>query len=299
MAGTRLLAVVAVAAGGWTAGTPLEVPRTEVAAATLGTQIVVVGGFLSSGGNSRRVDSYDTRNGTWRRLPDLPVEVDHAAAASWRGRVVVVGGYGSDRRPLRRAFLFDGSSWRALPSPPEERAAAAAAATRDGRIWVVGGRTDDGLATTMLVLDLERLRWSTARGPTPREHLAAAASGRLVYAVAGRKAGIDTNLPTFQAYDPRTGRWTTLPPVPSPRGGTGAAAIAGRIVSVGGEEPAGTIRSVYAYVVSQRRWRRLPDLPTPRHGLGVVALGGRVWVLAGGPVPGLTVSGAVESLAVP
>jgi hypothetical protein len=299
MAGTRLLAVVAVAAGGWTAGTPLEVPRTEVAAATLGTQIVVVGGFLSSGGNSRRVDAYDTRSGTWRRLPDLPVEVDHAAAASWRGRVVVVGGYGSDRRPLRRAFLFDGSSWRALPRPPEERAAAAAAATRDGRVWVVGGRTDDGLATTMLVLDLERLRWTTARGPTPREHLAAAASGRLVYAVAGRKAGIDTNLTTFQAYEPRTGRWTTLPPVPSPRGGTGAAAIAGRIVSVGGEEPAGTIRSVYAYVVSQRRWRRLPDLPTPRHGLGVVALGGRVWVLAGGPVPGLTVSGAVESLAVP
>jgi hypothetical protein len=56
---------------------------------------------------------------------------------------------------------------------------------------------------------------------------------------------------------------------------------------------------VWAYDVRARRWARLPDLPTPRHGLGVVALGGRVWAVAGGPRPGLTVSGAVESLAVP
>jgi hypothetical protein len=306
--GTRLAAAAlllllaaggASATGGWTAGTPLEVPRTEVAAAPLGGEIVVAGGFLATGGNSRRVDAYDARAGTWRRLPDLPVSVDHAAAASWRGRVVVVGGYGADRRPLRSAFLFDGDSWRALPRPPFPRAAAAAAATRDGRVWVVGGRTDDGLATGMLVLDLKRLRWSTAPGPVPREHLAAAATAGLLYAIAGRKAGIDTNLAVFEAYDPRTRRWRTLPPVPAARGGTGAAAVAGRVVSVGGEAPRGTIRSAYAYLTSTGGWERLPDLPTPRHGLGVVALGGRVWVVAGGPMPGLTVSGAVESLAVP
>jgi hypothetical protein len=31
----------------------------------------------------------------------------------------------------------------------------------------------------------------------------------------------------------------------------------------------------------------------------VVALDGRVWAIAGGPEPGLTVSGAVESLPIP
>jgi hypothetical protein len=39
-------------------------------------------------------------------------------------------------------------------------------------------------------------------------------------------------------------------------------------------------------------------LPTPRHGLGVVGLGGRVYAVAGGPTPGLAVSGANESIAV-
>ncbi len=289
----KLLATLAAT---WLVGTPLPEPRTEVAAAPLGAEIVVAGGFLASGANSRRVDAYRPATDTWRRLPDLPVSVDHAAAASWRGRLVVVGGYGPDREPLRAAFLWDGTRWSRLPRPPEERAAAAAAATSDGRVWVVGGRRTGGLATRMLVLDLKTSRWTTAAGPAPREHLAATALGGHLYVLGGRAAGYDTNVATVQSWDPRTARWTTLPPLPDTRGGTGAAAIAGSVVSVGGEEPEGTIAEVYAYDPRARRWSRLADLPTPRHGLGVVALGGRVWVIAGGPKPGLTVSGAVESL---
>ena len=123
------------------------------------------------------------------------------------------------------------------------------------------------------------------------------ASGNRVYALAGRLAGIDTNLAPLQSYGPGARRWLDLPPIPHPRGGTGAAALGGRIVSAGGEEPSGTIASVYAYDVAARRWDRLDDLPTPRHGLGVAALGGRVYVVGGGPEPGLFVSGANESIA--
>ena len=293
------LAAVASAAAAWVGGTSLSEPRTEVAVAPLQGQIVAVGGFLASGANSRRVDAYDPARDTWARLPDLPVSVDHAAAASWRGRLVVVGGYGADRAPLRAAFLYDGRGWRRLPAPPEERAAAAAAATADGRVWVVGGRTRSGLATRALSLDLRTLRWRAVPGPRPREHLAATALGGRVYAIGGRLAGYDSNLGTVEAYDPRRSRWSRLPDLPDPRGGTGAAAIAGRIVSVGGESPSGTNRTVWALRPGARAWTALPDLPTPRHGLGVVALRGRVWAIAGGPQPGLTVSGAVESLPVP
>jgi len=291
--------VAAVVVGTWLTGAPLGEPRSEVAAAPLAGRIVVVGGFLANGGNSRRVDAYDPRSNTWSRLPDLPVSVDHAAAASWRGRLVVVGGYGADRRPLRAAFLYAGEDWRRISPPPEERAAAAATATADGRVWVVGGRTDSGLATRTLALDLRTLRWRTLPGPRPREHLAATALAGRVYAIGGRLAGIDTNLRTVEALDPRTGRWSRLPDLPDARGGTGAAAIAGRLVSIGGEAPEGTKRTVWALRPGAREWTPLPDLPTPRHGLGVVALAGRVWAVAGGPEPGLTVSGVVESLRLP
>ena len=118
-----------------------------------------------------------------------------------------------------------------------------------------------------------------------------------MYAVAGRTFGLDTNLSTFESYQPGARRWQRLAPVPGKRGGTGAAGSGRLIVSAGGEEFAGTIRTVFAYDVVTRRWRRLPDLPTPRHGLGVVAVGNRVHVVAGGTQPGLAgVSGMNEFL---
>jgi len=67
---------------------------------------------------------------------------------------------------------------------------------------------------------------------------------------------------------------------------------------VGGDSPPGTNRTVWSLRPGDSAWTALPDLPTPRHGLGVVALGGRIWAIAGGPQPGLTVSGAVESMPV-
>ena len=293
-----LAAPVALAgSGGWQSHAPLPDPRTEVAAGVARGEIVVVGGLVLSGGNSARVDAYSVARGSWRRLPDLPVSVDHAAAASANGSVYVVGGYGGDRAPLKTVFtLGSDGTWRQLASMPDGRAAAAAAIAR-GKLYVVGGIDGRrGLARIAFVLDLRTGRWTRIPGPSPREHLAAAAGSTRVYAIGGRSSGIDTNTTRFEAYDPGTRRWTRLAPLPQARGGTGATFVNGRIVSVGGERPQGTIASVYAYELKTRRWRRLADLPTPRHGLGVVAYRGRVYVAAGGPDPGLTVSGALESI---
>lgn len=244
LAPVLLVALLGVAAGGgdaahWRSDPAMPEPRSEVAAAKVGGDLVVAGGFVADGHDSARVDAYSPADERWRRLPDLPVPVDHAAGASVNGRMYVIGGYGSDRMPLRTVFRFDGGRWHAIEQLPDARAAAAAAVA-GGRLYVVGGR--DGrraLAKDAFVLAPGTGRWTRIRGPHPREHLAAVASRGRVYAIGGRAAGIDTNT---------------------------------------------------------RRWSRLPDLPTPRHGLGVVAAQGRIWALAGGPVPGLSVSGAVESL---
>jgi N-acetylneuraminic acid mutarotase len=294
-------ALLGLAAGGqapgWQAHRSMPEGRSEVAAAVAGGEIVVVGGFTADGGNSARVDSYSVAADRWRRLPDLPVPVDHAAAASANGSIYVVGGYGGDRLPLRTAFVLgEDATWRRLATLPDGRAAAAAAIA-GGKLYVLGGVDGRrGLARVAFALDLRTGRWARISGPTPREHLAAAAAGPSVYAIGGRSAGIDTNSARFERYDSRTRRWQRLAPIPQARGGTGAALAGGKIVSVGGERPQGTIRSVYAFELRSARWRRVADLPTPRHGLGVVAYRGRVYAVAGGPEPGLTVSGAVESL---
>jgi N-acetylneuraminic acid mutarotase len=300
LAALPLLAAAAPAQGSWESKAPIPVARTEVAAAAVANgRIVVVGGYLADGATTARADEYSTGTNSWRRLPDLPVAVNHAMAATWNGRVYVLGGY-SPARPLRTAFVFGRGRWQRLPSMPSPRAASGAAAV-GGKLYVVGGVTEDvrgsrSLARQTLVFDLRRRRWSTIPGPTPREHLAVAAVRGSVYALAGRLAGLDTNVRTLERYTPGSRRWTRLPPIPVARGGTGAAGVGRQLISIGGEAPTGTIASVYAYDTSTRRWRRLVDLPNPRHGLGVVAVGQRVYAIAGGPRPGLTVSNANESM---
>lgn len=293
-----ILAQLAAAALAWLVATPLPQPRTEVGAAALRGEIVVVGGLTADGAASARADAFSPSTGRWRRLPDLPVAVHHPLVASGGGRVYVAGGYGGqlgagDR--LRTVFAFDGARWRSLPRMPEPRAAGGAAVV-GGRLYVVGGVGATGLARRAFALDLRRSRWSTVPAPTPREHLAVTSAGGEIYALGGRKAGYDTNVGTFESWAPGAKRWRRLPDVPHPRGGTGAAAAGGRLVSVGGEEPAGTIASVYAWDLARGGWRRLADLRTPRHGLGVVAVGTRVYAIGGGPTPGLAVSGADEYL---
>jgi N-acetylneuraminic acid mutarotase len=301
-----LLALLFVAAAGgaapaWQAHAALPAPRSEVAAAVLGAEIVVAGGYDSNGSTSARVDAYNPATDRWRRMPDLPAAANHAMAAATSGRLYVAGGYGADGLQRRTVSVFAAGRWQKLPSMPETRAAGGAAII-GARLYVAGGVTGTRgtrrLARTMLAFNLKTRRWRSLRGPTPREHLGVAALGGKLYVVAGRLAGLDTNQTTAEAFDPATARWRRLAPLPGARGGTGLAAVNRSLVSVGGEEPAGTIRSVYRFTPRTGRWQQLPDLPTARHGLGVVGLRGRVYAVAGGPSPGLAVSGANESIAV-
>ncbi len=282
----------------WESRAPLPLPRTEVAAARVGSEIAVFGGFELDGSASNRADAYSPAGNSWRRLPDLPVGAHHSMAVGEGGRLYALGGYAGDGTVLRTFFVLENGRWRALPRLPFPRAAAGAALA--GRKIVVAGGIGEGrrLARNALVFDLRTRRWSVAPGPTRREHLGVTSFGGVVYAVAGRTAGLDTNLLEFESFRPGARAWRRLQPVPDSRGGTGAAGLSGVVVSVGGEEPAGTIREVLAYRIRDGRWVRLDDLPTPRHGVGVAALGGRVYVIGGGPEPGLTVSSANEALLV-
>lgn len=291
----ELVGVAAALVGNWESGPPLPVARTEVAGAVVRGEIYIVGGYLANGQSSARVDVYRPATRRWRRAPDLPVAVNHAMAAAYRGRLYVIGGH-SDRGTLRATYVLAGGRWRSLRPLPASRGAAGAAVA-GGRLYVVGGvRRPGELARVAYAFDFRRNRWATLPGPTPREHLAAAALNGRVYAIAGRLGGIDTNQSTVESLTAGTRRWVPVTPVPEARGGTGAAAAAGRLVSVGGESPGGTTATVFALDPAARRWERLPDLPTARHGLAVVGIGSRVYVIAGGPRPGLFVSGANESL---
>jgi non-specific serine/threonine protein kinase len=269
--------------------------RTEVAAATTGTKVYVVGGYRADGGTVPTVEVFDTATGRWESGPDLPVAVNHAMAATVDNEVYVFGGFLSSGDPGKDAFKLEGGGWRPIAALPQERAAGTAVA-QGGKVYVAGGLNAGGLARQMLVFDPATNLWTNAPGPpTPREHLGGAGFGGKVYTVGGR-AGGQGNFTAFEVFDPTTNQWTVLRDLPTRRGGLAAAATcSGQVVAVGGEAEA-TFEEAEAFNVKTGTWASLPPMLTPRHGLGVVAMGTTLYTFAGGPKPGLHVADSAESI---
>ena len=120
-------------------------------------------------------------------------------------------------------------------------------AAAGGRLVAVGGTDNLGhfLARTEVFTPGQRA-WTAGPDMTePRDHLAAAASGGRIYAIAGRLGSLETNKATVESWDPAAGGgWRPEPRLNDTRGGTSAAEASGRPCVAGGEEPAGTIASV-------------------------------------------------------
>jgi hypothetical protein len=97
----------------------------------------------------------------------------------------------------------------------------------------------------------------------PREHLAAVSDGEYVYTVGGRFLSADKNSAAFERFDSESGEWVKLVDMPTPRGSYGAAFIDGRIVVVGGEEPARVLSAVERYDIADGKWTTLAPIATP------------------------------------
>ncbi|MCW4352975.1 protein kinase [Hoyosella sp. YIM 151337] len=276
-------------------------PRQWSAAAVVDGLAWVAGG-IDDRGSTALVEAFDPsgRPPDWRRglAPPLPVDVNHAAAVSYRNELVLIGGWsaeGGDTSAVvsDRVFALRSGQWTELPALNHPRAAAAAAVAGN-KIVVLGGQSDGELVRETEVFD--GTAWTVAGDiPTPREHLAAASDGTYVYAIGGRELTVDRNSAAVERFDPVTGRWEFLPPLPEPRGGLAAtyvqtAAREGYIVIAGGEEPTHVLSSAFALNPATGAWTQLPDLLRGRHGLSLVTVDTTVYAVGGATRPGHTAS---------
>jgi Kelch motif len=293
-----LLASLVAGSAGWQRAAPLPLARSEVAAAPYGSGIVIVGGYVAGGtGNSARADLYLPAKNQWRRLPDYPRGIDHAAAAGAGRRAYFVGGFDRRGSQVKAAYTLENGQWRRLPDPPAARAAAGAAVIGT-KLYVVGGFAGERLAREMLVLDLRTRRWSTAPGPTPRDHLGVAALRGRLYAAGGEKSEPGRELDLVESWAQGERRWTKLPPISEPRGGVALTAAGGAIVAAGGTNLTRPFSTVQRLKPGASAWTSMPRLRTARHSLGLVPVGARLFAIGGGQYA-LSVSSANEYLTLP
>ncbi len=267
---------------GWQPITNARVAREAVATTEADGTIWIFGGVGADNSVTGRHEGYDPAIDSWKGGDDLPVPVQHAMSATWQGNPVVLGGWRTDgtnpKVATDQVWRVVNSRWVELPPLLQPRAAAAAAVVGD-RIVVTGGVDADGkeLNTTEI---FDGNTWTLgAAMPTPRQMLAAASDGNLVYAVGGSDGTSD--LATVEAYDPGANRWTTLPDLPEPRSDFGVAVADRRMVAVGGLSAGQVLKSVAALDLGTLTWAGLPDMGTARHGMAVAAVGKSVYAIGG------------------
>lgn len=166
-----------------------------------------------------------------------------------------------------------------LPEPNSEMSVAAI----DGRIFVVAGYPSSRVSvSTVQVYDPLTDRWELTT-PLPRalNHTVAASVDGLLYVIGGQPeaGGAGPFVNTVYAFDPRSATWSMRQPMPTARGGGGAAVVDGLIYVAGGRPPRG--QDFAAYNPRTDRWQELPTMPTQRNHIGMVAVGSDIYVLGG------------------
>ena len=270
----------------WKPITNARVSRDAVATTQTDGTIWIFGGIGGDGAVTAKHEGYDPAIDEWKGGDDLPVPVQHAMAVTWQGNPVVIGGWkgtGTKKVATEQVWRVVNSRWVELPHLLQPRAAAAAAVVGD-RIIVTGGVGSDGaVLNTTEVFDGKS--WTLgAPLPTPRQMLAGASDGKLVYAVGGTNGGAD--LATVEAYDPDAKTWTSLAALPAARSDLGVAIGDGRLVAVGGISSGQVLKSVSMFDLATKTWTRLPDMASARHGMAVDAVEKSVYVIGGSTAVG-------------
>jgi N-acetylneuraminic acid mutarotase len=283
---------------GWTVGTPMPSPRTEVTAVNLNDGVYVIGGFTSDDKNPAIVEMYNATSDSWRTdIAPLPVPLHHASSVSFQNKIYVVGGYMGNSTPSDRLYIYDPTKniWTQSNSMPTPRGSPNANIV-NGMLYVVGGDMNDRSLNVVESYNSVANRWATHTPmPTSRHHAASAVVDGNIYVIGGRLTNSLVNTDLVEKYDPVLDKWATdLEPMPLKRSGIAATSIDGAIYVLGGERRQGTFDNTERFDPINNTWTIESPMPTARHGLGVTASDNKIFVIGGGPHPGLTVSAENE-----
>ncbi|MBV9120200.1 MAG: hypothetical protein JOZ39_05790 [Chloroflexi bacterium] len=292
-------------ADNWASNSSLPMAVTGAAAAAVGSDVYVAGGTPAAGCSTANLSSFDTTSGRWAAHSPMPTSRSLPGAAAIDGKLYVAGGWicADAKRPSDALEFYDPATdaWRQLAAMPRPRGAIALAAM-GGRLYVTGGRANCcALSPELDIFDPKTGLWSQgAPMPLARESPAAAAINGKLYVAGGyerdpqdpeHRGGVSAKL---DIYDPATNLWSAGPALPSPRMGSGAATLAGKLHLLGGSDAKGLLGVHDIFDPISGQWSADQPLSAARQGAAVAVAGDRLY-LAGGTAAGGTILSSLES----
>ena len=275
--------------GSWASLADASVQRGEVSF----VYSSATGDFFLSGGHSTVHERYDPVTDTWSTVAPLPASIDHSAAVEVGGLIYHVGGLSGWPSPaVGTVHVYDPVTDQftlGTPMPVGRERGAGGVAVRNGLIYYAGGLNNGVAVPWFDVYDPVAGTWTALPDmPEARDHFAGVVAGDRFHAIGGRDRFIDATTPNHDVYDFVTGQWVTggLAPLPTPRGGFGAALIGDEIFVIGGEGGGFAYNTVEAYDIVADTWTTYTPMPTARHGIQAAECDGLIYVAAGHEVQG-------------
>ena len=239
--------------GTWARAASMAVPRYHPNLVVLpDSRVLAAGGGAGGEQVTATAEVYDPAADRWTELPPMASpRLDASAVLLRNGKVLVAGGEATATQAasLSSAELFDYRTdrWSAAPRMHDRRARAVSSILPDGEAVVAGGFDYAGgyslAVATSDYYDAVRSRWSlgapmqVARGEAG---FATLTDGSLLAVGGDSRTGSVHTQATAEVLDPRSHRWTLLPPTGRLRVGALVTALpaGGALVAGGGTESA-------------------------------------------------------------
>jgi len=264
--------------------------KTQFRIVFLAFSLIVLLGFSSIGA---------AQMGTWKKLPDMPVERSTHATSVVNGKIYVIGGlHEAVSSPDNSLYHAGVSEYDPLTDTWTEKADILTprwglfACAVNGFIYAIGGATEFG-SNIVAERFVERYdpvsdEW-TVRTPMPTARLKAGASvvNGKIYVIGGAvKDGEDWAVTaSVEEYDPEIDTWTKKADMPTARGYFRAATVNGKIYAIGGREAGGyftMFAAVEEYDPMTNTWKKLPDmLPGANAFFGISVVNERIYIVGG------------------
>ncbi|WP_166646076.1 Kelch repeat-containing protein [Halospina denitrificans] len=169
------------------------------------------------------------------------------------------------------------------------------------KLYAVGGKDASGHLNSLLIYDTQTDSWSAGNNlPGPGvENPAGVAYNGQAYVFGGSQAPFSGAVANSSRYNPATGQWSTLAPMPTARGGASAEVVGDRIYVVGGMDTNGaSVNLVEIYNPATNTWSTGTPMTTRRDNPGTAVLDGNLYVFGGRTrnADGTTIDGTLNSV---
>jgi Bacterial Ig-like domain/Kelch motif len=229
----------------WVSVAPMPGPRWQMGAASLNGLVYVAGGVADDGTGwvaPSEILAYAPATNTWRVVGALIYPVRSPAVVALGDRIYVIGGHRDNPwEPIANLQVFDPATGTVVEGPPLSFGRGGAAAV------VLDGKIHIIGGTYQWAPD----DWMGERTDS------------------------------HDVFDPATGSWSSLAPLPFARSGHGAVDLNGKIYVAGGQGE----HVLQVYDPATDSWALSFNAPPPRFGTAGAALGGKVYLFGGMEYP--------------